>query len=130
MGFAQTASVGRNLTMEYVRRVDASPREDFCERSSRNLVDDKGVFIANFFITRRLGKTTFVLILHPFWLRVGTFLDLWGSLGAKVGPSIDFRTILGCFWGGFGRPWGPFGLPWGTEWRPERPKKREKYRTV
>ena len=26
------------------------PREDFCERSSRNLVDAKGVFIANFFI--------------------------------------------------------------------------------
>ena len=58
MGVAQTASVGRNLTMEYVRRVDASPREDFCERSSRNLVDDKGVFIAIFFIARRAGKAT------------------------------------------------------------------------
>ena len=58
MGFAQTASVGRNLTMEYVRRVDASPREDFCERSSRNVVDDKGVFIAIFFIARRASKVT------------------------------------------------------------------------
>ena len=58
MGFAQTASVGRNLTMEYVRRVDALPREDFCERSSRNSVDDKGVFNAFFFIARRAGKVT------------------------------------------------------------------------
>ena len=58
MGVAQTASVGRNLTMEYVRRVDASLREDFYERSSRNVVDDKGVFIAIFFIARRAGKVT------------------------------------------------------------------------
>ena len=48
MGVAQTASVGRNLTMEYVRRVDASLREDLYERSSRNVVDDKGVFNAFF----------------------------------------------------------------------------------
>ena len=53
MGVAQTASVARNLTMEYVRRVDASPREDFYERSSRNLGDDKGVFIAIFFSQAR-----------------------------------------------------------------------------
>ena len=58
MGFAQTASVGRNLTMEYVRRVDASPREDLYERSGRNLVDGQGVFIAIFFIARRAGKVT------------------------------------------------------------------------
>ena len=58
MGFAQTASVERNLTIEYVRRVDASPREDFCERSSRHLVDDKVVFIAIFFKPRRAGKVT------------------------------------------------------------------------
>ena len=58
MGFAQTASVVRDLAVEYVRRVDASPREDFCERSSRNLVDDKGVFTAIFFTARRAGKVT------------------------------------------------------------------------
>ena len=62
--------------------------------------------------------------------RVGTFLHLLGGLGAQMGPSIDFRTIFGCSRGGFGRPWGPFALPWDTEWRPERPKKREKYRIV
>ena len=100
------------------------------EHNSRNLVDDKGVFTAIFFLARRSGKTTFVLILHPFWLEAGTFLDLWGSLGGKVDPSIDFRTNLGCFWGGFGRPWAPFGLPWGTEGRPMQAKSDENYRTV
>ena len=57
-------------------------------------------------------------------------MHLLGGLGAQMGPSIDFRTIFGGCRDGFGRPWGPFGFPWGTEWRPERPKKREKYRAV
>ena len=57
-------------------------------------------------------------------------MHLLGGLGAQMGPSIDFRIIFGCSRDGFGRPWVPFGLPWGTELRPERPKKREKYRAV
>ena len=42
---------------------------------------------------------------------MGTFLDLLGSLGAKVDPGIQFETILVCSWGGFGSPCGTVGLP-------------------
>ena len=97
---------------------------------SRHVVDEKGVFMGKFLRARRRGKTNFVSILHPFWLQAGTFLDLLDGLGAQVGPSTDFRTILGRFWGGFGGPWGPFGLPLGAAWRPRRPKNKEKERTV
>ena len=129
MGFAQTASVLRGLAMKYKQR-SAPNFSPHPEGMRRHVVDEKGVFIANFSIARRRGKTNFLSILHPFWLQAGTFLDLLDGLGAQVGPSTDFRTILGCFWGGFGRPWGPFGLPLGAAWRPRRFKNKEKERTV
>ena len=94
MGFAQTATVPRRLAMKYLKRggPNFSPRP---EGSNRNVGDDKGVFIANFFIASRRCKTSFVSILHPFRPQAGTFLDLLGGLGAQVDPSTDFRTILG-----------------------------------
>ena len=129
MGFAQTASVLRGFAMKYKQR-SAPNFSPHPEGMRRHVVDEKGVFIANFLIARRRGQTNFLSILHPFWLQAGTFLDLLDGLGAQVGPSTDFRTILGCFWGGFGRPWGPFGLPLGAAWRPRRLKKKGKERTV
>ena len=129
MGFAQTASVLRGLAMKYKER-SAPNFSRHPEGMSRHLVNEKGVFIENFLIARRRGKTNFVSNLHPFWLQAGTFLDLLDGLGAQVGRCTDFTTILGCFWGGFGRPWGPFGLPLGAAWRPRRPKNQEKERTV
>ena len=129
MGFAQTASVLRGLAMKYIQR-SAPIFSPHPEGMSRHVVDEKGVFTANFLIGSRRGKTNLLSILHPFWLQAGTFLDLLDGLGAQVGPSIHFRTILGCFGGGFGRPWGPFGLPLGAAWRPRRPTNKEKERTV
>ena len=125
MGFAQTASVPRGLATKNIQR-SAPNFSRHPEGMSRHLVDEKGVFIANFLIARRRGKTNFVSILHPFWLQVGTFLDLLDGLGAQVGRCTDFKSILGSFWGGFGRPWGPFGLPLEAAWRPRRSKNKEK----
>ena len=71
-----------------------------------------------------LTKNNFCIDFTPILALGGYLLDLLESLVAQMGPSIDFRTILGCSRGGFGRPWIPFGVPWGTEWRPERPKNR------
>ena len=129
MGFAQTASVLRSFAMKYIQR-SAPNFSRHPEGMSRHVVDEKGVFIANFLIARRRGKTNFLSILYPFWVQAGTFLDLLDGLGAQVGPSTDFRTILECFWGGFGRPWGPCGLPLDAAWRPRRPKNKEKERIV
>ena len=93
MGFAQTATVPRRLAMRYLKRGGPNffPRP---EGSNRNGGDEKGVFIAIFFVVRPLDKTTFGSVLHPFWLQAGTFLDLFGDLGAQVSSSTDFRTIL------------------------------------
>ena len=114
MGVAQTASVPRSFVMKYMKRGARNFFLEHPERSKRNVVDSKAVFIANFFIATCHGKTSFASNLHPFCLQAGIFLDLLGGLGAQVGPSNDFRTFLGCFWDGLGRPWGPFGFLGGS----------------
>ena len=52
MGFAQTASVLRGLAMKYIQRI-APIFSRHPEGMSRHVVDEKGVFIANFLIARR-----------------------------------------------------------------------------
>ena len=79
----------------------------FCQRSCRNVVDDKGVTIANFFIAGRLGKTTFASILDTFPLGWVPFCTSW----AAWAPRWVRASILGRFWGGFGVALGGLGPP-------------------
>ena len=117
MGVAQTASVGRNLTMEDVRRVGASPREDFYERSNRHVVDDKGVFIANFVIRECLGKTPLASILDTFplgWVPVCTSRAPWAPRWVRASILGRFLDAPGVALGGLGSPWGALGTPRGA----------------
>ena len=97
--------------MKYIQR-SAPIFSPHPEGMSRHVVDEKGVFTANFLIGSRRGKTNLLSILHPFWLQAGTFLDLLDGLGAQVGPA----SILGRFWGALGVALGGLGAPLASLW--------------
>ena len=88
----------------------------FCQRSSRNVVDDKGVFIANFFRGGRLGKTIFASILDIFPVGWVPFCTSWAAWAPRwVRPS-----ILGRFWDAPGVALGGLGVPLGSLGAPSR----------
>ena len=82
----------------------------FCQRSSRNVVDDKGVFTANIFRGGRLGKTTFASILDTFPCGWVPFCTSW----AAWAPRWVRASILGRFWDAPGVALGGLGVPLGS----------------
>ena len=88
----------------------------FCQRSSRNVVDDKGVFIAIFFRGGRLGKTILASILDIFPVGWVPFCTSW----AAWAPRWVRASILGRFWDAPGVALGGLGVPLGSLGAPSR----------
>ena len=89
----------------------------FCQRSCRNVVDDKGVFIANFFIGGRSGKTTFASILDTFplgWVPFCTSWAAWAPRWVRASILGRFLDAPGMALGGLGAPLGSLGAPSGA----------------
>ena len=87
-----------------------------CQRSRRNVVDEKGVFIANFVIRECLGKTLLASILDTFplgWVPVCTSRAPWAPRWVRA-------SILGRFWDAPGVALGGLGVPLGSLGAPSR----------
>ena len=88
-----------------------------CQRSSRNVVDEKGVFIANFVIRGRLGKTTLASILDTFplgWVPFCTSRAPWAPRWVRASILGRFLDAPGVALGGLGFPLGGLGAPRGA----------------
>ena len=89
----------------------------FCQRSCRNVVDDKGIFLANFFRGGRLRKTTFAWILDTFplgWVPFCTSWAAWAPRWVRASILGRFLDAPGVALGGLGAPLESLGAPSGV----------------
>ena len=88
-----------------------------CQRSRRNVVDEKGVFTANFVSRECLGKTLLASILDTFplgWVPVCSSRAPWAPSWVRASILGRFLDAPGVALGGLGSPLGALGAPRGA----------------